>query len=188
MELKQLRQRRHGSPRRIAAGGCRRRCSGSTTAVLGGGSCGGGRPAVAVAVAASGSTAVPGGGSCVGSVGEAIPAVAGDGGLLSYSRYRSQCTKEWEDNLVGVIREVLADGSCSVALGSSGNGEIITALPSEIDIVLPRKSDKIKIMGGAQRRTTWKLIGVDGTDGIVKIDDILDVKILDMVILAKLAL
>nr|GMC56743.1 hypothetical protein Iba_chr01fCG10060 [Ipomoea batatas] len=82
----QLRQRRHGSPRRIAAGGCRRRCSGASTAVLGGGSCGGGKPAVAVAVAASGSTAVPGGGSCVGSVSEAIPTVAGDGGLLSYSR------------------------------------------------------------------------------------------------------
>lgn len=83
---------------------------------------------------------------------------------------------------------VVQDGSCSVALGPSGNGEIITAAPSEIDIVVPRKSDKIKIMGGAQRGATGKLIGVDGTDGIVKVDDTLDVKILDMVILAKLAL
>lgn len=31
------------------------------------------------------------------------------------------------------------------------------------------------------------LIGVDGTDGIVKVYDTLDVKILDLVILAKLA-
>lgn len=52
---------------------------------------------------------------------------------------------------------------------------------------MPRKSDKIKIMGGAQRGATGKLIGIDGTDGIVKVDDTLDVKILDMVILAKLA-
>lgn len=79
------------------------------------------------------------------------------------------------------------DGTCKVALGTSGNGETVTVLPSEIEVVVPRKSDKIKIMGGAQRGSTGKLIGVDGTDGIVKVDDTLDVKILDMVILAKLA-
>ncbi|CAH9064325.1 unnamed protein product [Cuscuta epithymum] len=92
-----------------------------------------------------------------------------------------------EENLAGVIREIHADGSCSVALGSSGNGELIIAAPSEIDIIVPKKSDKIKIMGGAHRGASGKLIGVDGTDGIVKVDDTLDVKILDMVILAKLA-
>ncbi|XP_057973026.1 putative transcription elongation factor SPT5 homolog 1 [Malania oleifera] len=92
-----------------------------------------------------------------------------------------------EDTVLGVIREVLPDGSCKVALGSSGNGETMGALPNEIEMVIPRKSDKIKIMGGAQRGATGKLIGVDGTDGIVKVDDTLDVKILDMVILAKLA-
>ncbi|KAK9071293.1 hypothetical protein SSX86_009861 [Deinandra increscens subsp. villosa] len=92
-----------------------------------------------------------------------------------------------EDASLGVIREVLLDGACRVALGTSGNGEIITASPSEIEVVVPRKADKIKIMGGAHRGATGKLIGVDGTDGIVKVDDTLDVKILDMVILAKLA-
>ncbi|KAI9097600.1 hypothetical protein K1719_025371 [Acacia pycnantha] len=92
-----------------------------------------------------------------------------------------------EESIVGIIREVLPDGSCRVALGSSGNGETITALPSEMEAVVPRKSDKIKIMGGALRGATGKLIGVDGTDGIVKVDDTLDVKILDLVILAKLA-
>ncbi|XP_044475671.1 putative transcription elongation factor SPT5 homolog 1 isoform X2 [Mangifera indica] len=93
-----------------------------------------------------------------------------------------------EDSGMGVIREVLPDGSCRVVLGSSGNGDTISALPTEIEIVVPRKNDKIKIMGGALRGATGKLIGVDGTDGIVKVDDTLDVKILDMVILAKLAL
>ncbi|WJX34072.1 hypothetical protein P8452_22220 [Trifolium repens] len=91
------------------------------------------------------------------------------------------------DESVGVIKEVLPDGSYKVCLGSSGNGETITALPSEMEAVVPRKSDKIKIMGGALRGSTGKLIGVDGTDGIVKVDDTLDVKILDLVILAKLA-
>ncbi|CAN4076143.1 unnamed protein product [Withania somnifera] len=95
--------------------------------------------------------------------------------------------KSNDDIVIGVVHEVLADGSCSVALGSSGNGDTIIAHPSEIDIVVPKKSDKIKIMGGPQRGATGKLIGVDGTDGIVKVDDTLDVKILDMVLLAKLA-
>ncbi|KAF2308837.1 hypothetical protein GH714_021617 [Hevea brasiliensis] len=95
--------------------------------------------------------------------------------------------KAADESSVGVIREVLPDGSCRVVLGANGNRETITALPNEIEIVVPRKSDKIKIMGGAHRGATGKLIGVDGTDGIVKVDDTLEVKILDMVILAKLA-
>ncbi|KZV17344.1 suppressor of ty [Dorcoceras hygrometricum] len=91
-----------------------------------------------------------------------------------------------DDVVVGVIRDVLPDGSCRVALGSNSNGESINAFPNEIEIVAPRKAEKIKIMGGAHRGATGKLIGIDGTDGIVKIDDTLDVKILDMTILAKL--
>ncbi|XP_057490454.1 putative transcription elongation factor SPT5 homolog 1 isoform X2 [Actinidia eriantha] len=91
-----------------------------------------------------------------------------------------------EGTAIGVVREVLPDGSCSINLGSSGNGETVTALPDEIEIVVPRKSDKIKIMGGPQRGQTGRLIGIDGSDGIVKVDEYFDVKILDMNILAKL--
>ncbi|PSS31759.1 Transcription elongation factor like [Actinidia chinensis var. chinensis] len=91
-----------------------------------------------------------------------------------------------EDTAIGVVREVLPDGSCSINLGSSGNGETLTALPGEIEIVAPRKSDKIKIMGGPQRGQTGRLVGIDGSDGIVKVDEYFDVKILDMNILAKL--
>ena len=81
---------------------------------------------------------------------------------------------------------LVQDGSCRVALGSSGSGETITVLPNEIEVVAPRKSDKIKIMGGTHRGATGKLIGIDGTDGIVKLDITFDVKILDLDILAKL--
>lgn len=95
--------------------------------------------------------------------------------------------KSGEDSVLGVVRDVLPDGSCRVGLGSSGNGEVTTVPANEIEMVVPRKNDKIKIMGGALRGMTGKLIGVDSTDGIVKVDDTLDVKILDMVILAKLA-
>nr|GEW88219.1 putative transcription elongation factor SPT5 homolog 1 [Tanacetum cinerariifolium] len=85
-----------------------------------------------------------------------------------------------DDAALGVIREVLLDGACRVALGANGDGEIITASPDEIKIVAPNKSDKIKIMSGAQREATGKLIGVDGSDGIVKLDETLDVKILEL--------
>ena len=81
---------------------------------------------------------------------------------------------------------VFQDGSCIINLRSNGNGERVTALPGEVEIVAPRKSDKIKIMGGSQRGQTGRLIGIDGSDGIVKVDEYLDVKILDMNILAKL--
>ncbi|PHT40972.1 putative transcription elongation factor SPT5 -like protein 1 [Capsicum baccatum] len=95
--------------------------------------------------------------------------------------------KSNDNTVIGVIREVPADGSCRIALGSSGSGETLIAHPREIEIVVPNKSDKIRIMGGSQCGATGKLIGVNGTDGIVKVDDTLDVKILDMVVLGKLA-
>ncbi|PPD80564.1 hypothetical protein GOBAR_DD22507 [Gossypium barbadense] len=84
------------------------------------------------------------------------------------------------DETLGIIQEVLQDGSCKVGLGLNGSGDTIIVMPSEMEIVPPRKSDKIKIMGGSLRGVTGKLIGVDGTDGIVRIDDSLDVKILDL--------
>lgn len=81
----------------------------------------------------------------------------------------------------------MQDGSCKLALGSTGDGDIITAHPADVEVVRPKKSDKIKIMNGALRGITGKLIGIDGADGIVKMDDTYEVKILDMNILAKLA-
>ncbi|XP_066369166.1 putative transcription elongation factor SPT5 homolog 1 [Miscanthus floridulus] len=91
------------------------------------------------------------------------------------------------DDGPGVVREVLGDGSCRVALGSSGNGDTVTVLPNEVEVIRPKKSDRIKILNGNFRGYTGKLIGIDGSDGIVRLDDTYEVKILDMVILAKLA-
>nr|POF25679.1 putative transcription elongation factor spt5 like 1 [Quercus suber] len=76
------------------------------------------------------------------------------------------------------------DGSCRIVL--SENGETMTALPDEMGVVAPRKNDKVKIMAGVHRGTTGKLIGVDGSDGIVKVDDSRDVKIIELILLAKL--
>ncbi|XP_010533390.1 PREDICTED: putative transcription elongation factor SPT5 homolog 1 [Tarenaya hassleriana] len=65
--------------------------------------------------------------------------------------------------------------------------DAITALPSELEIVSLRKNDRVKIIGDPYRGSTGELIGTDGSDGIVRLDDSLDVKILDLAILAKLA-
>ncbi|KAL8130574.1 hypothetical protein V2J09_019729 [Rumex salicifolius] len=117
------------------------------------------------------------------------PAIGGENdGPLFMSDVLVNVHRAGDDPMVGIVRDVLLDGSCRVALGMNGNGETVTLAPSEIEAVPPRKSDKIKIMGGPQRGYTGKLIGVDGTDGIVKMDESLDVKILDMAFLGKVAL
>ncbi|XVF44338.1 hypothetical protein PTKIN_Ptkin02bG0112600 [Pterospermum kingtungense] len=70
------------------------------------------------------------------------------------------------DETLGVIQEVISDGSCKVALGSNRSGNTVITLPSEMEIIPPRKSDKIKIMGCSLRGFTGKLIGEDATDDI----------------------
>jgi transcription elongation factor SPT5 len=81
----------------------------------------------------------------------------------------------------------LQDGSCRVALGQSGSGDEVIVSPDELEIIRPKKNDRLKIMNGSLRGFIGKLIGVDGSDGIVKVEGSLEVKIVDLVILGKLA-
>ncbi|WZY81767.1 hypothetical protein YC2023_028151 [Brassica napus] len=92
------------------------------------------------------------------------------------------------DSHAGVIRDVLPDGSCLIARGDRGEGETVMAIQSEVRLVCPRKNERVKVVGGKHRGSLAKLIGLDGSDGIVKLDDTLDVKILDLGLLAKLAM
>jgi transcription elongation factor SPT5 len=62
----------------------------------------------------------------------------------------------------------------------------VTVLPNELELIMPKKSDMIKILSGNFRGFMGELIGIDGSDGIVKLDDTDELKILDMLILAKL--
>ena len=54
-------------------------------------------------------------------------------------------------------------------------------------MVRPKKNEKLKIMNGSMRGVTGKLIGIDGSDGIVRVEGSLNVQIVDMVILGKVA-
>ncbi|CAK9231171.1 unnamed protein product [Sphagnum troendelagicum] len=95
--------------------------------------------------------------------------------------------KPGEDAQLGIIKESMPDGSWRVALGTSGAGNMITVTESEMELVLPKKTDKVKIVSGEFRGCAGKLMGIDGADGIVKLDDTLDIKILDMSSLGKVA-
>ncbi|KAG7573568.1 Spt5 transcription elongation factor N-terminal [Arabidopsis suecica] len=94
--------------------------------------------------------------------------------------------KAGEDSKPGVIRDVLPDGSCVVALGHRGEGETIMATQNKVSLVCPKKNERVKILGGKYGGSTGKVIGEDGWDGIVKLDESLDVKIMKLAILAKL--
>ncbi|XP_010509782.1 PREDICTED: putative transcription elongation factor SPT5 homolog 2 [Camelina sativa] len=93
--------------------------------------------------------------------------------------------KAGEDSNPGVIRDVLPGGSCVVALGYRGEGDTVMATESEVRLVSPRKNERVKIVGGKYCGSTAKVIGLDGSEGIVRLDDSLDVKIMNLAILAK---
>ena len=61
------------------------------------------------------------------------------------------------------------------------------ATANELEVVWPTKNEKLKIMNGSMRGVTGKLIGIDGSDGIVRVEGSLNVQIVDMVILGKVA-
>ncbi|OEL21483.1 putative transcription elongation factor SPT5-like protein 1 [Dichanthelium oligosanthes] len=52
---------------------------------------------------------------------------------------------------VGVVKEVLPDGSCRVALGSLGNGDELIVTANELGVVRPKKNENLKIMNGSMR-------------------------------------
>ncbi|KAL1219260.1 putative transcription elongation factor SPT5 [Cardamine amara subsp. amara] len=95
--------------------------------------------------------------------------------------------KTGEDSKEGVIRDVLSDGSCVVAVGDRGEGDTVMATQREVRLVFPRKNDHVKIVGGKYRGSRATFIGLDGSDGLVRLDDSLEIKIMKPAMLAKLA-
>jgi transcription elongation factor SPT5 len=84
-------------------------------------------------------------------------------------------------NATGVIREV-GETMCKVVLSRS---ETISVPFEFLEPVKPTKKDRIKITRGELRGHTGSLIGIDGADGIVKMDTNLDIKILHLGHLAR---
>ena len=73
-----------------------------------------------------------------------------------------------------------------VAWSSSGGAkESVTR--SELAVVPPLKKDKLLVLTGEHAGSSGTLIGIDGSDGIVKLTANSDIKIPDLECCAKLA-
>jgi len=88
-------------------------------------------------------------------------------------------------NSVGVVRDV-GETSSKVTLLNRLEAETISVPHEFLEAVIPAKKDKIKIIRGEFKGYTGSLIGIDGADGIVKMEVNLDIKILHLDFLAKL--
>ncbi|KAK9820946.1 hypothetical protein WJX81_001276 [Elliptochloris bilobata] len=96
---------------------------------------------------------------------------------------------------LGVVQAAGADGLCTIAAAEAApDGQLsvppgartIVQASAELARVPPAKKDAIKILAGEQRGQTGQLLGVDHSDGIVKLDANLDIKILALEHLARL--
>ncbi|KAI9146245.1 hypothetical protein BKA69DRAFT_1043725 [Paraphysoderma sedebokerense] len=88
------------------------------------------------------------------------------------------------DSSIGVITKVGSPTQVTVQLLDSGNE--ITLPTTYIDPVKPEKKNLVLILGGEHQGESGTLIGVDGTDGIVKLNNAgSDFKIMNMNVLGK---
>lgn len=81
----------------------------------------------------------------------------------------------------GVIKTI-EDDSCGVELLDSK--EIVSIPKDSLSLVVPEKRDKVIILKGEYKDETGYVLGIDNTDGIVKLSH-LDIRVLDMSNLAK---
>lgn len=87
----------------------------------------------------------------------------------------------------GVIKEVMAaEQSCRVQFPDL-SGEVAFVPNDSMEPVAPNKKERLRVVRGEHKGNTGTLIGVYGQDGIVKMESTLDIKILPMTMLAKLA-
>lgn len=88
------------------------------------------------------------------------------------------------DGSRGGIANVLADGTYEVLV--SETGETRQVQHSDIEVVRPAKKDRLLIIKGELKGHVGTLIGIDGYDGIVKLQANSDIKILDLECCAKM--
>jgi len=84
-------------------------------------------------------------------------------------------------NTTGVIQEVSESG-CRVRMDK--DNELVVIPPDYIEPSVPGKKDRIRIIRGEFKGATGELMGIDGADGIVKMENY-DIKILHLQHLAR---
>jgi len=85
----------------------------------------------------------------------------------------------------GVVKAPPTEGENTVLVDVAG--EEVHVPVADVQRVAPGKKDQIKVVKGQQAGETGVLIGIDGEDGIVKMDTNSDIKILDLESLCKVA-
>ena len=87
------------------------------------------------------------------------------------------------EGIHGVIKEIdQSSGKVTVKLY---NGDTSMLACSCLELVPPERRDVVKIVGGEYRGQLGVLISVDGLDGVVKLSEGSEIKVLAMAILAK---
>ncbi len=84
---------------------------------------------------------------------------------------------------VGVIRGV-TPGMCSVFLPDEDR--TVSIAPDHLQPVQPERNDKVKVIAGEDRESTGVLLSIDSSEGVVKLDQSGDVKMLQLKYLAKM--
>eukprot|EP01090_Pellita_catalonica_P006455 TRINITY_DN1667_c0_g2_i1.p1 TRINITY_DN1667_c0_g2~~TRINITY_DN1667_c0_g2_i1.p1 ORF type:complete len:622 (+),score=97.82 TRINITY_DN1667_c0_g2_i1:1344-3209(+) len=87
------------------------------------------------------------------------------------------------ENAAAVIRKIHDENSCEVSLIESG--DTLTVPVQNLEPVVPGKKDQIKIIKGQGKGSIGEIIGIDGADGIVKMEADLDIKILNLNLLGR---
>ncbi|KAG6544118.1 hypothetical protein Mapa_014430 [Marchantia paleacea] len=86
----------------------------------------------------------------------------------------------------GIVREVMLEGKCLIALAESTRGEHVMASESELTMIVPCISDDVKIVSGEYRHKTGKLVEIVEGRGLVLLADGIGLKYIDMKSIGKL--
>ena len=84
----------------------------------------------------------------------------------------------------GVIRSVVGSNLCNVYVQELE--KVVSVASIALAPVAPVKDDKIKVISGEDRENIGTLISIDGYDGIVRMEQDKQLKILNLRLLGKL--
>eukprot|EP01135_Chromosphaera_perkinsii_P005299 Nk52_evm7s335 gene=Nk52_evmTU7s335 len=129
-----------------------------------------------------------------------VPKTPGTPGVFGGpSQYDGRSQEQWQT--VGIEVKILGGahaesagcieqvngGECEVEVLPKGSGRIVTVNSDDLQKVVPVKNDQVKLIHGDNKGEVGKLVGIDGSDGIVRLTKTLDLKILNMDYVAKLS-
>ncbi|CAL1263965.1 unnamed protein product [Larinioides sclopetarius] len=83
---------------------------------------------------------------------------------------------------IGIIRGI-SGGMCSVFLPKEDR--VVNILGEHLEPVVPNRGDNVKVIMGEDREATGRLVSIDGSDGVVKLDS-KDLRMMNLKFLCKM--